>query len=368
MFCARSTRASRCRCSPRTTDAIDRTAVDAIDHEEAGGQGSGARRWRRAAAGSISAAPALASVGDVSPAASGPSAAPTPGHPGQKTRCRTDFRPVVFWLASLPTDAERSRDDDRDAARLAHHLPHHGHRRRSAIALRLGRARGSRDEASDAAAGVSALHGVSDRASFGAVVTNTRAAPGRGRDDSQSGSRVAAILGRTDAHVAIAPGECVPVRFDASATSTGRVRVQMTVTIGSETDSFEPPLPVTAATEIDTRRRLRRHHVAIDRKTAPSGAGWGRRPECLALLNGARRPHGKREYLYEYPYECAEQKASRALALVLASDLNGRSVTGASNRRNSAPQRARAGRAGRLPVSRRRLRDVAGRDRCRLRT
>ena len=50
----------------------------------------------------------------------------------------------------------------------------------------------------------------------------------------------------------LAPGESVPVRFDAIATARGHARVQMTVTLGGETDAFEAPLPVTAPVRLET--------------------------------------------------------------------------------------------------------------------
>ena len=52
---------------------------------------------------------------------------------------RKDFRVLAFWLGSVTTDANGTRDGRRQAARVADDLPHHGGRRRSRLAVRFGR-------------------------------------------------------------------------------------------------------------------------------------------------------------------------------------------------------------------------------------
>ena len=159
---------------------------------------------------------------------------------------------------------------------------------------------------------------------------------------------------RTDAHVRDRAGRQRAGAFRRERDEDGRARVQMTVTIGSETDAFELTVPVTAATEIETTAALRRHHVAVRQKhpaaprVLPGSAASVSRCASTALVGSDRSA----KYLDEYPYECAEPKASRALALMLASDLNGAfGIAGAS----PAEQRAAAARAldelGRIPMS-----------------
>ena len=100
----------------------------------------------------------------------------------------------------------------------------------------------------------------------------------------------------------------------------------MTVKVGDETDAFEDVIPVEVLASPET---VAAHGEARDATatanetvTIPAGvvAGFGglhvemSSTAMVGLGEGAR-------YLVEYPYGCAEQKGSRALALLLAADL-----------------------------------------------
>ena len=99
----------------------------------------------------------------------------------------------------------------------------------------------------------------------------------------------------------------------------------MTVTLGADTDAFELAAAGDHAVAPRDRRGLRRH----DRERHGEAAAAGRRAPRqgrarVSLASTALVGLGESaRYLDEYPYDCAEQKASRALALLLSADLGG---------------------------------------------
>ena len=115
------------------------------------------------------------------------------------------------------------------------------------------------------------------------------------------------------------------MRFEATARADGPACVRMSVALAAESDAFEVALPVTMPLRMET--------VAAYGDTVASAT------EKLRLLANARPDKGglgvslastalvglgeSARYLEEYPYDCAEQKASRALALLLSADLGG---------------------------------------------
>jgi uncharacterized protein YfaS (alpha-2-macroglobulin family) len=123
--------------------------------------------------------------------------------------------------------------------------------------------------------------------------------------------------------VQLAAGGSEAIRFDAVARATGTARVRVTVSLGRNSDAFETTLVVTAPARMET--------------VAAFGDTDSRTAELLALPTGVSAIAGGLQidlastalvglgegarYLATYPYACAEQKASSALALILASDL-----------------------------------------------
>jgi uncharacterized protein YfaS (alpha-2-macroglobulin family) len=125
--------------------------------------------------------------------------------------------------------------------------------------------------------------------------------------------------------VEIAASGTAEVRFGAMGRGVGRARVQMTVKLNGETDAFEDVVPVEILVSPETVAAYGEARGATPAKealTIPTGvvpAFGGLRLELsstamVGLGEGAR-------YLVEYPYGCAEQRGSRALALLLAADL-----------------------------------------------
>jgi uncharacterized protein YfaS (alpha-2-macroglobulin family) len=132
--------------------------------------------------------------------------------------------------------------------------------------------------------------------------------------------------GAVEQTLPLGAGGSVEARFAAAAKAVGRARVRMTARLGSETDAFEEVVPVeilaspetvAAYGQIDADATRTAETLAV-----PGGvvAGFGglrvemSSTAMVGLGEGAR-------YLVEYPYGCAEQKGSRALAMLLAADL-----------------------------------------------
>ena len=124
----------------------------------------------------------------------------------------------------------------------------------------------------------------------------------------------------------VSAGGSIEARFAAAAKAVGRARVQMTVKLANETDSFEDVVPVEVLASPETVAAYGQlggetaradESLTIPQNVVPGFGGLHVEMSSTAMVGlseGAR-------YLVEYPYGCAEQKGSRALAMVLASDL-----------------------------------------------
>ena len=168
---------------------------------------------------------------------------------------------------------------------------------------------------------------VGDRAFFGAVVGSQLKTAGEAVVTMKSlDPQVLQLTGPTEQKVTVAPGGTLEVRFEGAGRAVGRARIQMTVKIGNETDAFEDVVPVEVLSSPETVAAYGEAAGATtsarETLTLPSGVvpGFGglhleiASTALVGLGEGAR-------YLVEYPYGCAEQKGSRALALLLAADL-----------------------------------------------
>ena len=246
--------------------------------------------------------------------------------PGTSFTIRQDFRPLVFWLGSVVTDAA-------GRATTTVTLPD------SLTTYRIMAVAG--DRASQFGFGEREIRvakaltllpafprflGRGDRASFGAVVTNSTKEAGTAVVTIESlAPDVLTVTGVARQTLALAAGASEHVKFDAVSVRSGTARVRMTVTLGKETDAFEMPLDVASPMRVVTTAAYgdttgtATEKLVLPPGASPSGGGLTVELSSTALvgLGGAAR------YLDEYPYECAEQKASRALALLLASDLGG---------------------------------------------
>ena len=240
---------------------------------------------------------------------------------------RKDFRVLAFWLGSVATDASGRATID---VTLPESLTTY---RIMAVAAD----RTSRFGSGDAEVRVNKpltmkaafprFLAAGDRATFGAVVTSQLAGAGQATITIRSlDPEVLEIGGAAEQTVTIPAGGSIESRFDAVAKAVGRARVRMSVRVGEETDAFEDAVPVEVLASPET--------VAVYGQIAP---GTANAQETLALPAGVVAGFGGlrvemsstamvglgegARYLVEYPYGCAEQRGSRAMALLLAADL-----------------------------------------------
>ncbi len=239
---------------------------------------------------------------------------------------RKDFRVLAFWLGSLPTDANGHATTD---VTLPESLTTY---RIMAVAADRNSRFGSADSEIRINKPVTLkptwprFLAVGDTAHFGAVVTSQLKSAGTAVVTVKSLDPSVLDLGpAAAATLPVAAGGSVEARFQATAKSIGRARLQMTVAIGTETDAFEDVIPVEVLASPETVAAYGQTSdstPAVEKLTIPSGvvAGFGGLHVEMASTAMVGLGEGAR-YLVEYPYGCAEQKGSRALALLLAADL-----------------------------------------------
>ena len=168
---------------------------------------------------------------------------------------------------------------------------------------------------------------VGDKALFGAVITSQLKEAGTATVTIRSLDPELLVLdGPAEQTLPLAAGGSIEARFAAAAKAVGRARLQMTVKAGNETDAFEDVLPIEVLASPETVAAYGQlagdESRATESLAMPAGVvpGFGglqlemSSTAMVGLSEGAR-------YLVEYPYGCAEQKGSRALAMLLASDL-----------------------------------------------
>jgi uncharacterized protein YfaS (alpha-2-macroglobulin family) len=168
---------------------------------------------------------------------------------------------------------------------------------------------------------------VGDKASFGAVVTSQLKAGGSATVTIESlDPQVLDFGNRTPQVVQVPAGGSVEVRFDAAGRATGRARVRMSVKLGGESDAFQDVIPVEVLASPETVSAIgeagESNPTAAEKLTLPAGIvpTFGGLHVDLASTALVGLGEGAR-YLVEYPYGCAEQRGSRALAMLLAADL-----------------------------------------------
>ena len=247
--------------------------------------------------------------------------------PGAGTM-RRDFRVLAFWIGSVTTDAQGRATVD---VKLPESLTTY---RIMAVAAD----RSSRFGAGDSEIRINKpltlkptfprFLAVGDKALFGAVVTSQL--PSAGAATVTIKSLDPNILdfapGAGEQTISLAAKASVEARFEAAARAVGRARVQMTVKLGDETDAFEDVIPVEILVSPETVAAYGQvaedTTVATETLTVPRGVvpGFGGLHMELSSTAMVGLGEGAR-YLVEYPYGCAEQRGSRALALLLAADL-----------------------------------------------
>jgi uncharacterized protein YfaS (alpha-2-macroglobulin family) len=240
---------------------------------------------------------------------------------------RRDFRVLAFWLGSVTTGADGRAVVD---VTLPESLTTY---RIMAVAAD----RGSRFGADDTEVRTNKpvtlkpafprFMAVGDTAYFGAVVGSQLPANATAIVSMRSlDPRILQVTGAAEQRVPVSAGGTVEVRFTSAARAVGRARIQMRASIGNESDAFEDVIPVevlaapetvAAYGEAAAANTEAKETVAIPSGVVPGYGGLHVEVASTALVGlgeGAR-------YLVEYPYGCAEQKASTSLALVLAADL-----------------------------------------------
>ena len=240
---------------------------------------------------------------------------------------RKDFRVLAFWVGSVTTGSDGRATVD---VKLPESLTTY---RIMAVAA---------DRASRFGSGESEVRvnkpltmkptfprflAVGDKALFGAVVTSQLKDAGEATVTIRSlDTNLLEFNGAAEQTVTIPAGGSIESRFDAMAKAVGRARVRMTVRVGNESDSFEDVVPVevlaspetvAAYGEVAGDAQQASEMLTIPQRVVPGFGGLYVEMSSTAMVGlgeGAR-------YLVEYPYGCAEQRGSRALALLLAADL-----------------------------------------------
>jgi uncharacterized protein YfaS (alpha-2-macroglobulin family) len=239
---------------------------------------------------------------------------------------RRDFRVLAFWLGSVTTDA---RGHASVAVKLPESLTTY---RIMAVAADKASRFGSADaeirinKPVTLKAAFPRFLAVGDKATFGAVVTSQLASAGSAKVTVESLDPDVMIFSDTAPRTVDVPaGGSVEVRFDAAGRAIGRARVKVTVSLNGESDAFEDSIPVEVLASPETVAAVGQSTgSASERLTIPSGVvpGLGGLHVEIASTALVNLGEGAR-YLVEYPYGCAEQRGSRALAMLLAADLGG---------------------------------------------
>jgi uncharacterized protein YfaS (alpha-2-macroglobulin family) len=238
---------------------------------------------------------------------------------------RRDFRALAFWLGSVTTDANGRASVD---VKLPESLT--TYRIMAVAADRESRFGGGDTEVRTnkpltLRPTFPRFLAVGDTAFFGAVVGSQLRAAGTATVTMRSlDPGVLELTAGGEQRVEVGAGGNVEVRFSARAKTIGRARVQIRASLSGEDDAFEDAVPVevlaspeTVAAYGDTASGAGRETVTIPTGVVPGFGGLDLELSSTALVGlgeGAR-------YLVEYPYGCAEQKASSSLALLLAADL-----------------------------------------------
>ncbi len=165
---------------------------------------------------------------------------------------------------------------------------------------------------------------VGDTSYFGSVVGSQLPQAGTAIVTMRSlDPKILEVRGNGRQIVEIGANGSTEVRFETIARSVGPARIQMTARVGSESDAFEDVIPVEVLSSPETvaaygeARPDAKETIEMPAGIVPGFGGLHVELASTALVGlgeGAR-------YLVEYPYGCAEQQASRAFALLLASDL-----------------------------------------------
>jgi len=237
---------------------------------------------------------------------------------------RKDFRVLAFWVGSVVTDAKGHAKTDVT-------LPE------SLTTYRIMAVAGDRGSRFGWAQNEIRINkpvlltptwprflAVGDKAFFGGVVHSQLKQPGKATVTIKSlDPSIVEFTQPTSQTVDIAAEGSAEVRFNASAKAVGSAKLQMTVSLNKETDAFEDSLPVRILTPSETvaaygeAKPDAKETLAVPKDVVPSSGGLHVELSSTAMVGLAEGA----SYLVDYPYGCAEQRSSGAMALMLSSDL-----------------------------------------------
>jgi uncharacterized protein YfaS (alpha-2-macroglobulin family) len=165
---------------------------------------------------------------------------------------------------------------------------------------------------------------VGDKAYFGAVVHSQLKQPGKATVTIKSlDPSVVEFAPAMTTTIDVAAEGTAEVRFNAEAKAVGSARIQMTVSLNGEKDAFEDSLPVRILAPAETvaaygeAKPNAQETLSVPKDVVPSAGGLHVELSSTAMVGLAEGA----SYLVTYPYGCAEQRSSAAMALMLAGDL-----------------------------------------------
>jgi uncharacterized protein YfaS (alpha-2-macroglobulin family) len=237
---------------------------------------------------------------------------------------RKDFRVLAFWVGSVVTDAKGH-------ARTDVTLPE------SLTTYRIMAVAGDKGSRFGWAQNEIRINkpvlltptwprflAVSDKAYFGAVVHSQLKQAGKATVTIKSlDPSVVEFTQPASSTIDVAAEGSAEVRFNAQAKAVGSARIQMTVSLNDETDAFEDSLPVRILSPAETvaaygeAKPDAKETLVVPKDVVPSYGGLHVELSSTAMVGLAAGA----SYLVDYPYGCAEQRSSAAMALMLAADL-----------------------------------------------
>ncbi|MGE0454721.1 MAG: MG2 domain-containing protein [Vicinamibacteria bacterium] len=237
---------------------------------------------------------------------------------------RRDFRPLAFWLGSVVTDAQgrATREVELPDSLTTYRI--------MAVAGDKASRFGSAEREIRTSKPVLLRPTLTrfltpgDRALVGAVVVNQLAQGGAAIVTLRSlDPAVVELTQDPELTLELPPRGQAEARFGVRAKAPGVARVQVSVRLHGERDAFEETLPVRVAEQAiavaaygEAKPRAQ-EAFELPRDARPEAGGLTLELASSALVGlgeGAR-------YLVEYPYGCAEQRASATLALATAAEL-----------------------------------------------
>ena len=284
---------------------------------------------------------------------------------GPGTPVRKDFRVLAFWLGSLPTDAKglASTEVTLPESLTTYRVMAVVHDKASRFGWGQREFRISKPVLLRAA--FPRFLALGDKAFFGSVVNSQLKEKGTAIVTMKSlDPGVLEVTGDGKQTVEVDAKGASEVRFNVETKAVGTARLQMSVKLLNEEDAFEDVIPVRILVSPEVvaaygqAQPEAKEALEIPAGVVPSFGGLRLELSSTAMVGlgeGAR-------YLVDYPYGCAEQRASCALALLLAADLGDAfSLPGIERRQAQADRAEDAQGAGGLPVPQRRLRLLEGR-------